>query len=567
MRWLCLPAVFAATLLSGQSNITGRVVDAVSGAPLPYCTVARIGHAQGTITNEEGIYQLSLAQPQDSVRFSYIGYHPHTRPLNAALDGLDIRLAPMAVQLAEATIRPDATLYDRVVRANRWIRRAPGVRSKLFFAVDTYCEGLPVEMIHAYFNASMIGGKLINLGLKNGRIGIASHGGRFFVNYNTTKAFALMDMTADESPFPTSPFKHTVPRLLRKGFIVELVSLAATADGVDHLRIVPRHNNTRAFSADLWLAHDGDAVHGLELHCDACPQHPFRLLFDHGRLDTVDLRIRQSWNTGPTPFPEVMQLDYRMVYTSPGTTDSFTSRAVMHAFDPTSTFTLPYFRYPEEVPDYRKIGWLPADTLFWQRTQAPLPSARQQQDMAFLRMNDLNAGAWYGELDNARNFFRPPYAVWSADRRIRMSDLATAARDPLVGTGPDIKPRMSELVAQIYLDVDTIDGQLIHRSFTVADGYRTMVPREREPWTDCFHNIWLDLCEIQRRKMEAQLARPGTTLARAQALHIHYTKVLDRLGRRLLQETGNGTLCEPLYHWNAVVKEALGIDNIALLGM
>lgn len=566
MRWLALPALFIATLVWGQAMITGRVVDTNTGAPLPYCTVARIGSTQGSITNEEGVYQVALGQPGDSLRFSFIGYRTRTLPLNEALNGQAVRLSPAVVQLAEATVRPDATLYDRIVRANQWIRKAPGVRSKLFFAVDTYCDGSPVEMIHAYFNASMIGGRLINLGLKNGRIGIASHGGRFFVNYNTTKAFALMDMTADESPFPTSPFKHRTARLLRKGFIVETVSTATGADGVDHLRIVPRRNNTRSFTADVWLEHGGDAVRGLELHCEACPQHPFRLLFDHGRLDTVDLRIRQSWSSGPTAYPEVMQLDYRMVYTGPNTTDNFTSRAVMHAFDPTSTYTLPYFRYPEEVPDYRKIGWLPEDTLFWQRAQAPLPSARQEKDMAFLRMNDLNKGAWYGELDNPRNFFRPPYAVWSPERRIRLNDL-TDARDPFGGAAPDVKPRLSELVAQIYLDVDTIDGQLVHRSFTVADGYHTTVPREREPWTDCLHNIWLDLCEIQRRKMEAQLARPGTTLARAQALHIRYTRAVNRVGRRLLEETGHGTRCEPLYHWNDVVKEALGIDNIALLGI
>jgi hypothetical protein len=46
-----------------------------------------------------------------------------------------------------------------------------------------------------------------------------------------------------------------------------------------------------------------------------------------------------------------------------------------------------------------------------------------------------------------------------------------------------------------------------------------------------------------------------------------HTRALQRTTLRYLQETDNGKRCEALFPWNAVVKEALGIDNIALLGM
>lgn len=562
MRWLVAPALFISGLAPAQTSITGRVVDAANAAPLPYCTVARVSSTQGTITNDDGLFRISV-QPGDSVRFSFVGYITRTLPVEM-VSGKDIGLTRAVVELGEAVIRPDDQLYDRIIRVNKWIRQAEAVETKLFFGVETYNEGLPVEMIHAYYNAATKGGELLGMELKNGRIGIAAQDGRFFINYNTTKAFALIDITAEQSLFPTSPLKHERTKYLRRGFVVEQVSAAADKDGVDHLRIIPRKNNPQAFTTELWLEPGGDAVRALEVRCRNCPKHPFRPLFEHGSIDTVDLRYKQLWSSGPAPIPEVMQMDYRMVYSGPETNESFTTHALMHAYDRTSGFTLPLFTYPGEIPDYRKIGWLPEDTAFWQRVHPPLPTAKQQRAMEFLRMNDLNNGQWYNDLDNARNFFKPPYAIWSPETRIRLTELVGAETPE---GQPGLAPSRTELAAQFYLDLDTVNGQLLHRSFTVADGYLTTVPSERLPWTDCFYNIWFDLCELERRKLEAALNTPTITLPRAQALYTEHTAALRRTTQRLLQETGHGTRCEPLFHWNQVVKEATGIDNISLLGM
>jgi hypothetical protein len=564
MRAVSLAILLHVGLCAAQTTVTGRVVDATDGSPLPYCTVARVGTTEGTITNADGGFRINVA-PDDSLRFSYIGLLPRTLPARE-VDGRDVRLFPAAVELGEAVIRPDDELYARIVRANKWIRRAPRVDAKLFFGVETYNNGLPVEMIHAYYNATLHVGELLDLRLKNGRIGVAGVDGRLFINYNTTKAFALIDITADESPFPTSPLKHERAKLLRKGFIVEQVSTAAGPDGVDHLRIVPRANNPQAFTTEVWLEPGGDAVRAVELRCKNCPKHPFIPLFEHGRIDTVDLRYKQLWTSGPAPMPQVMQMDYRMVYTGPETHERFTTHALMHAYDQGQGFDLPLFTYGGEIPDYRKIGWLPEDTAFWQRVQPPLPTQRQEQAMRFLRMNDINQGQWFNELDNGRNFFNPPYALWSAEKRIRLTELKDAMA-PASGTTPPHDTDSTTLVAQFYLDMDTVDGHFIHRSFTVADGYSTKVPDVREPWTDCFHNIWFDLCEIERRRLEADLNAPGMTPTRAAVLHTTHSRTLQRTTQRYLRETANGTRCEALFPWNALVKEALGIDNIALLGM
>jgi hypothetical protein len=341
---------------------------------------------------------------------------------------------------------------------------------------------------------------------------------------------------------------------------------------VDHLRVTPRANNPEAFTLDLWLNAENDRVRALDLHCDACPKHPFAPLFDHGRIDSVDLHYRQTWSTAGPAFPEITELRYRMAYTGPGFSDTFRTHAVMHAFDQGIPFILPLFSYAEDLPDYRKIGWLPEDSLFWARMTPPLPTDQEQRDREFLAQNDLRQGPWYDQLGNERNFFAAHYVLWSPVKRIRLKDITT--RDPVpqelkggIGISPTLAPPPIRLVAQLYLDMDTADGKLLHRSATVLDGFESIVQVDDLPWTTCFHNIWFDLCEMERQAMEERLNTPGITLKEARSIHADQTQRLKMMTYRYMQETYYGTQCEPLFKWNEQVKKGLGIDNIALLGI
>lgn len=67
--------IFLATLVSGQSY-TATVQDAASGEPIPFATV-QLAKNKGTITNEEGIFSIDIAQLNmvtDSVYISSMGY-------------------------------------------------------------------------------------------------------------------------------------------------------------------------------------------------------------------------------------------------------------------------------------------------------------------------------------------------------------------------------------------------------------------------------------------------------------------------------------------------------------
>ncbi len=573
-----MKAVLALTLLllssgvQAQVRVTARVVDAGTREPLPYATIAVIGKANGTISNADGYFGLNGPGEGDTLCITFVGYRTRKLVLTTALDGTDIPMQRATYELREVVIRPGEEQYERVIQAARWLRKAPMVDAKLFFGMETYSDGIPVEMIHAYFNTSFHKAHMFDLQLKQGRIGLAAKEDRFFINYNTTRALAVMDILAEKSYFPTSPLKHTSTKYLKRGFSTELISEGSGADGVDHLRVTPRQNNTEAFTLDLWLDPDDDHVRALDLHCHNCPKHPFAPLFDHGRIDTVDLHYRQTWSASGSAFPEITELSYRMAYTGPGFSDTFGTHAIMHAFDPGTLFIPPIFDYAEDLPDYRKIGWLPEDSLFWARMAPPLPTDQQRRDRDFLERNDLRHGPWFDHLQNDRNYFAAHYLLWSPNRRVLLRDITTQEPvrqelKPGFGTTPELAPPPIRLVAQLYLDLDTVDGRLLHRSATVLDGFESIVQDEDLPWTACFHNIWFDLCEIERLDMEERLNTPGLTLKEARSVHAEHTQRLKMTTFHLLQETYYGMQCEPLFKWNEQVKQALGIDNIALLGM
>ncbi|MBK6777291.1 MAG: hypothetical protein IPG74_16120 [Flavobacteriales bacterium] len=123
------------------------------------------------------------------------------------------------------------------------------------------------------------------------------------------------------------------------------------------------------------------------------------------------------------------------------------------------------------------------------------------------------------------------------------------------------------LEAQLYLDMDTTNGGLRIFTATALDGFRSYYRLPEEVHTDAFINIFFDLCEMERRKMAARLSEPGLTAPRALAIHAQAVAEMQRTTQQYMKEVKLGADRAALQRWNTVVKEALGIDNMALFGL
>jgi hypothetical protein len=115
LRAISIVGLFALVLLCGRAaesqvvfSVSGRIVDAKTGEPLPSANVRVSGSARGTITNLDGTYLISLPPGNYILICSYIGYQTDSVSINLnsnvneniGLDPADIIL-PGIVSIAE----------------------------------------------------------------------------------------------------------------------------------------------------------------------------------------------------------------------------------------------------------------------------------------------------------------------------------------------------------------------------------------------------------------------------------------------------------------------------------
>jgi hypothetical protein len=96
-----------ATLVSGQ-NLKGIVVNAHTKAPIPYANVGILNKNIGTVTNDDGTFQLDVTKlsANDTIRVSYIGYQTFdlVKSQKNTSNETQIRLFPKEVQIPAVQI-------------------------------------------------------------------------------------------------------------------------------------------------------------------------------------------------------------------------------------------------------------------------------------------------------------------------------------------------------------------------------------------------------------------------------------------------------------------------------
>ena len=579
MRWLTWLS-FLPLITHAQTVITGRVLDAATKEPLPYCSVGIIGSRIGTITNEEGAFAIHADVSRDTLTFSFVGYFKRNFPASALMPGRDVLLNPSTTELRELEVRPENdALYELVARCAKRIRRSSGDVAKLYFEMNTHMDGQPMEVLECFYNARIDGPHIEELDLKHGRVGIAPLDNRYFVSLDMTKAMSLFDVRNDKVKFPMNPLLWTTVRSLRKRYRIEQLDVSDDGVRVEHLRLTPRDSGSVAgmtgnayFTMELWMDATSAEPNSIALTCTDCRTHPFVPLKPEDRIEHLDMQVRLTFkNEAQRNLLHHLELAYDMRYRDRAGERRVKTDAVMHLFDHGRSFILPLFEYDREQNDYRKITFQPYDSTFWATSPTLVRTAQHERDHDFFAEHGLLTGSTRIVLQRG-TFFESNYAWWSPKKRISLKSLpgsvppATAPRD-IRSRGAAIPISQINLEAQIYLDIDTTGGNARHFSATVFDGFRSYYRLPEQPYTDVFINLYFDLCEMERRALEVQLAGTGTDVARMRTLHAQAVENMQRTRTLYLKETQLGEDAKALQRWNEKVKEALGIDNMAMFGL
>ncbi|SDQ00876.1 CarboxypepD_reg-like domain-containing protein [Mucilaginibacter sp. OK268] len=90
---------------TGVTQVSGRITDALSGAPLPFIRISFTGSSYGTSSDNQGNYLLSAPGSFNQVSFSSMGYMPESRKINPGqINNVSVKLRYAENQLKEVKI-------------------------------------------------------------------------------------------------------------------------------------------------------------------------------------------------------------------------------------------------------------------------------------------------------------------------------------------------------------------------------------------------------------------------------------------------------------------------------
>lgn len=569
-----------------QHPLEARVVDAGSNEPLPYASVVSVNTGQGVITNEQGVFRMATVDDDDTLVFSYLGYQPIRSAVVLIRQRSEVRLAPSRTELSAVQVvgRADA-LRDLVIACGKHMRQIGQYGGKVYFELETRTADRTVEGIECFYNGRFNGADIEALDLKQGRIGLLPDKGRYVVNLNMSKGFMLLHPAERNSAFPATPLQFRSRKALRRAFDLTVLSVTHDPDELYHIRFTPKDSSGTYFHGELWIDVGSATVRSLQLDCDSCARHPFQALVPSDELRGLSLHYRQTY----VPWQgrsilSTIEMEYALTYHS-GPDDQrmaamaqdfpkdrrMRTKSIIHLYAPDEQFILPFFHYDAGQTDYRKVLSMPYDSAFWAEAPRLVPTDRQLKDQALFAKEGLLIGnnrRLDGAGNSGRGFFESNYAFWSPKLRIGLKGtMESAAYEPPVVGSFDVTANEVHLVAQLFLNVDRTEAGYRTFSATVFDGFSSYCHLADKHNADLLLNIFFDLCEIERRHMQAALDAPGLTLDRVHAIHAEAQNAMDHSTARFLKETRYGTDPKKMAQWNDRVRSELGVDNFALFGL
>lgn len=579
-RILSIVFLFLSFSLFSQTNLQGLVLDAKTREPLPYCAIALKYKVSGCLTNEEGIFQLNANAETDTFLISYVGYKPKQIAVNEFVKNTVILLDRKESLLTEVVVYSnDDYVYEVFETCRKKLRESKNTESKVYFVLESTINSQATELLESYYNGNFNNYALNELRFKNGRAGLASYNDRFFINANTSKAFSFFNLLDQNEHLPAGPFQYD-KRHLKKHYTLKIKSVYDSEKPLYCIEFMPVLSNGKSFAGEVWIEKGTGELKKITLTIFNTKLLPFLPLFkETGAIKDASMQITRSYqNTSGTNQPDHIdfnyQLNYQHIHTSSlvnkNTDSSFTlnCKGLMYFYDFGRPFITPYFRYDNEMSDYRKITSLTYNEHFWTSNAGLVYSNKMRKGISYFKTNGIlinyknnnNTNFYEGKL------FENNYIIWSDKKRISLkkNKLRNDTNLSKSSNGLSFITNQYRLKAQLFLDLNPVGDSIQHFSASIFDVYDTFYNLPEEPFTNCFINIYFDLVEIERRDMEKIITNSKFTIAQFDSL-CKITQI--KIEKKSLEYSGKverGKNLKELEIWNNYVKQYLGIDNFEI---
>lgn len=104
------------TPLLAQYLLEGKVLDATTNQPLPFVNILINNQKSGAITDIDGRFRISQAEPIRQLRLSYVGYENHTQNISPGTSKISIQMQRKTAVLQEIAVVAGENPAHRIVR-------------------------------------------------------------------------------------------------------------------------------------------------------------------------------------------------------------------------------------------------------------------------------------------------------------------------------------------------------------------------------------------------------------------------------------------------------------------
>ncbi len=576
MKLLCCLLIFmiAHPVISQVNEIEGRIVEQSNNAEIPFANIHNRSIRKGTISNTDGFFKIQIENWTDTILVHAVGYQSQKLILSEGNLFYIVKMKENITELGEITVMPKENSYLFQLLAS--CKDHPNKikqEAKSYYELKTVIDDKQVELVEGFFNTAISGYELSGQKLKAGRIAMQAYDEkmRMFISAESSRAILMSKVMSETPYFPLSPFAMNRKNMQRSFYLnLDRKYLDDNLDSIVVITYFPRERSGNYYKGKIWLNITRNRLVKQTMNCENCRVHPFLPLFDTDSILGVDLHITKTFASGNEKqlFNHV-DFNYEIAYKSRfgKVTEhvyQIKTNALLYAYDYNEIFFIPKFEFNKTATDYRKILSLPVNDFFWEYNDEYRVNDHQNSNRIFFSdSNTVTNRNYLTKKDSPlkKGFYKEPYVKWSPNRILfRESIPDTVVNDMKIA----LEDRNCNLSVKIFLDQNVYKDSTNILTCTIFDPYESYYLLPIDEITHCFMNIYFDLCEIERRKLELILKNRDASRAELEAI---YEKFM--VGYRLMKDTyfrsvDHGRNKRELIKWNEVVKKELQIDNIEM---
>ncbi len=553
-------------IVHAQQLIEGRVFQAADGQPVAYAGIIANQSGLGTVSNEQGYFRLQLAAGDDSLLVRFIGYKTLHIAILPHKSFYQLHLDFSVQQLREVVIvaKEELYLYDLLRKCKLQAGKLEQ-EARAYFELRTQVDTQQVELVEGFYNASFMGADVVDLQLKAGRIALQPIQNRLFASIQSSDALRMMHTFKSNRYFPTGPFELGAAQLEKRYFLLsEGAYRNEMGDSIVIIRFKPREEVRKYFEGRAWVDVNRGNLLQLQLKCENASMYPFLPLFPDDQIQGVDFEIERAFeHANGAPRLQRVSFDYRINYANRrGEFYKVATKAVLLPYRYEDPFVLPRFTQGEDVPsDYMRINAFPYNAAFWTKGDEVRINDQHGENEAFFAdvrsLTNVDLAGTLGE----RGLLETPYVRWDARKRIIFNQADRPL--PFDTNKRDVRVDDYHLQVHLFMDLNPLADSLHWITTTIFDPYQSYFYLPMTKAARCFINMYFDLMEMERRKLEQRLlqtVRSEEAFLEAYAFSVAEAEVLSE---RFFKEVMIGNNQKGMLYWNDLIFKALEIDNLA----